>query len=93
MLPTMPDGQIGARSSSIGIAASASPAARIAARAALTAFVIMLVFGSVGVILWIGGQDVLTGRITPGELSAFVFYAVVVAGSVGAISEVRLISS
>ena len=52
---------------------------RIAARAALTAFVIMLVFGSVGVILWIGGQDVLTGRITPGELSAFVFYAVVVA--------------
>ncbi len=61
---------------------------RIAARAALTAFVIMLVFGSVGVILWIGGQDVLTGRITPGELSAFVFYAVVVAGSVGAISEV-----
>ena len=61
---------------------------RISARAALTAFVIMLVFGSVGVILWIGGQDVLTGRITPGELSAFLFYAVVVAGSVGAISEV-----
>jgi ATP-binding cassette subfamily B protein len=61
---------------------------RIAARAALTAFVIMLVFGSVGVILWIGGQDVLSGRITPGELSAFVFYAIVVAGSVGAISEV-----
>ncbi len=61
---------------------------RIAARAALTAFVIMLVFGSVGVILWIGGRDVLDGRITPGELSAFVFYAVVVAGSVGAISEV-----
>ena len=46
---------------------------------------LMLVFGAVGVILWIGGHDVLTGRITAGQLSAFVFYAIVVAGSVGAI--------
>ncbi len=61
---------------------------RIRFRAALTAVVIMLVFGAVGVILWIGGHDVLAGRITPGQLSAFVFYAIVVAGSVGAISEV-----
>jgi ATP-binding cassette, subfamily B, bacterial len=61
---------------------------RVAARAALTAFVILFVFGAVGVILWIGGRDVVTGRLTPGELSAFVFYAVVVAGSVGAVSEV-----
>jgi ATP-binding cassette subfamily B protein len=41
----------------------------------------------VGVILWIGGHDMLAGRISGGQLSAFVFYAVVVAGSVGAISE------
>jgi ATP-binding cassette subfamily B protein len=61
---------------------------RIRARAFLTATVMMLVFGSVGVILWLGGHDVLSGRITAGELSAFVFYAIVVAGSVGAISEV-----
>jgi ATP-binding cassette subfamily B protein len=61
---------------------------RIRARAFLTAVVMMLVFGSVGVILWLGGHDVISGRITAGELSAFVFYAVVVAGSVGAISEV-----
>jgi ATP-binding cassette, subfamily B, bacterial len=61
---------------------------RVAARAALTAFVILFVFGAVGVILWIGGRDVVAGRLTPGELSAFVFYAVVVAGSVGAVSEV-----
>lgn len=61
---------------------------RIRARAFLTATVMMLVFCSVGVILWLGGHDVLAGRITAGELSAFVFYAVVVAGSVGAISEV-----
>ncbi len=61
---------------------------RIRSRAALTAVVMMLVFGSVGTILWLGGHDVLSGRITPGELSAFVFFAVVVAGSAGAISEV-----
>jgi ATP-binding cassette, subfamily B, bacterial len=61
---------------------------RIRSRAFLTAIVMMLVFGSVGVILWLGGHDVLSGRITAGELSAFVFYAIVVAGSVGAISEV-----
>ncbi len=61
---------------------------RVAARAALTAFVILFVFGAVGVILWIGGRDVVAGQLTPGELSAFVFYAVVVAGSVGAVSEV-----
>jgi ATP-binding cassette subfamily B protein len=38
--------------------------------------------------LWVGGQDVLQGRTTAGELAAFVFYALIVAGSVGAISEV-----
>lgn len=62
--------------------------ARISARALLTAIVIVMVFGAVGTILWIGGHDVLDGSISAGELSAFVFYAVVVAGSVGAISEV-----
>jgi ATP-binding cassette subfamily B protein len=61
---------------------------RIAARAMLTAVVILLVFGAVSVILWIGGHDVLSGRISPGELSAFVFYAIVVAGAAGAFSEV-----
>ncbi|MCH7634332.1 MAG: ATP-binding cassette domain-containing protein [Proteobacteria bacterium] len=61
---------------------------RIRVRAALTALVIVLVFGAVGTILWIGGHDVMEGRISAGELSAFVFYAVVVAGAAGAISEV-----
>ncbi|MCO6441967.1 MAG: ATP-binding cassette domain-containing protein, partial [Nitrococcus mobilis] len=40
------------------------------------------------VILWQGGHDVLAGRMSVGELSAFVFYAVLAAGAVGAISEV-----
>jgi ATP-binding cassette subfamily B protein len=61
---------------------------RIGQRAILTALVMLLAFGAVGVILWIGGHDVLAGQITAGELSAFVFYAVLVAGAVGAISEV-----
>ena len=61
---------------------------RIRARALLTACVMLLVFGAVSVILWLGGRDVLAGRLTAGELSAFVFYAAVVAGGAGAISEV-----
>ncbi|MCZ6859514.1 MAG: ABC transporter transmembrane domain-containing protein [Alphaproteobacteria bacterium] len=60
---------------------------RIRARSTLAAMVILLIFGAIGVILWIGGRDLMAGRITAGELSAFVFYAVVVAGSVGAIAE------
>ena len=61
---------------------------RIRARALLTAIVILLVFGAIGIILWIGGRDVISGRLSAGDLSAFVFYSVIVASSVGAISEV-----
>jgi ATP-binding cassette subfamily B protein len=61
---------------------------RTGMRAVLTAIVILLVFGAIAVVLWIGGHDMLAGRITPGELSAFVFYAVLAASSAGAISEV-----
>ncbi|MDH5285779.1 MAG: ABC transporter transmembrane domain-containing protein [Betaproteobacteria bacterium] len=69
-------------------AAFAAGKRRIAQRAMLVALVILLAFGAVGLILWIGGRDVLAGRISPGELSAFVFYAVIVASAVGTISEV-----
>ena len=68
--------------------AFATAVLRVRNRAALTAVVIAFVFGAVTIVLWIGGRDVLSGRITPGELSAFVFYAIVVAGSTGALSEV-----
>jgi len=61
---------------------------RVRQRALLSAFVIVIVFAAVGVILWVGGYDVLEGRMSPGTLSAFVYYAVVVAASVGALSEV-----
>jgi len=61
---------------------------RISTRAVLTALVIFLVFGAINLVLWIGGENVLSGTISTGQLSAFVFYSVVVAGAVGAISEV-----
>src|SRR6476659_2094346 len=61
---------------------------RVRQRALLVAAVIVLVFGAVGVILWIGGHDVVADRLSAGQLSAFVFYAVLVAGAVGSISEV-----
>ena len=63
-------------------------ARRARARALLAAFVITLVFGAIVVVLWIGGHDVVAGRITPGQLSAFVFYAAVVAGAFGGLSDV-----
>lgn len=61
---------------------------RIKIRSFMTASVIMLAFGAMAVILWIGGNDVISGTITPGELSAFIFYAMVVAFAVMLISEI-----
>ncbi|MES2984009.1 MAG: ABC transporter transmembrane domain-containing protein [Pseudomonadota bacterium] len=61
---------------------------RIRMRALLTAIVICLIFGAIVTVLYIGGQDVIAGRISAGDLSAFIFYAVVVAGALGAVSEV-----
>ena len=58
------------------------------ARAILTAFAIFLVFASVVVVLWIGAQDVLAGRMTAGRLSQFVLYAVFAAGGLGELSQV-----
>ena len=60
---------------------------RIAQRAVMTTMVIFVVFAAVGFLLWMGGHDVLTGTISAGDLSAFVFYAVLVATSGGSISE------
>lgn len=61
---------------------------RIRQRAALISVVILLVLGAVGVMLWVGGMDVIAGRISPGDLAAFVFYSLIVGSSFGTISEV-----
>jgi ATP-binding cassette, subfamily B, bacterial len=55
--------------------------------AAMVATVIVLAFCSVAVVLWVGGHAVLAGEMSPGDLSAFVFYAVLIAGGVMALSE------
>ena len=61
---------------------------RIRQRAALIAVVIMLVFGGLASMFWVGGSDVMSGAMSAGELGAFVFYAVMVATAVATISEV-----
>ena len=61
---------------------------RIQARAALTAIIIVMVFGAIVLVLWLGARAVLEGSMTAGVLSQFVLYAVLVATSIGALSEV-----
>ncbi|RWX79029.1 ATP-binding cassette domain-containing protein [Neorhizobium lilium] len=65
-------------------------AARVAikARALLTGFGILLVFGSIVGVLWYGAQNVLSGAMTAGTLGQFVLYSVIVASSLGQLSEV-----
>ena len=54
----------------------------------LSGTVIFLVFCGITVILWIGGRDLLSGTITAGELSAFVFYSFLIASATGGLSEI-----
>jgi len=69
-------------------AAYAAGVDRIRVKAFLIASVMLIAFCAVGVILWVGGHDVLAGRLSAGELSAFVFYAGIVASGAGTVSEV-----
>lgn len=61
---------------------------RIRTRAWLTAMSITIVFGAVVFVLWIGAHDVITGRMTGGQLGQFLLYAILVAGSTAALSEI-----
>lgn len=61
---------------------------RIKQRALLIAAVIFLVFVAITSLIWVGGSDMLAGELTGGELAAFIFYAVMMAGAVATISEV-----
>jgi ATP-binding cassette subfamily B protein len=66
----------------------ASAARRINTRALMTMIVIFLIFSGVVGVLWIGARDVRTGDMSVGELVQFVIYAIMVAGAVGALSEI-----
>jgi len=61
---------------------------RIATRAVMTVIVIFLVFAGIVGVLWIGANDVRAGTMSAGQLVQFVIYAVLVAGAVGALSEI-----
>jgi ATP-binding cassette subfamily B protein len=61
---------------------------RIQARAFLTALAIVLVFGTIVFVLWLGAHAVLEGTMTGGDLGQFILYASIVAGAIGALSEV-----
>lgn len=61
---------------------------RVKQRSFLIAIVIFLTFGAISGMLWVGGMDVLQGKMTGGELGAFVFYAIMVAMSVATVAEV-----
>ena len=61
---------------------------RIATRSVMTVIVIFLVFSGIVGVLWIGARDVRSGVMSTGELIQFVIYSVMVAGAVGALSEI-----
>ena len=60
---------------------------RMKARALMTAMIIVVMFGGVTLVLWLGAQDVIGGRMTPGALLQFVLLSVFAAGAVGALGE------
>ena len=60
---------------------------RITMRSVLTAMAIVMSFSVIVFVLWIGAQQVTAGAMTLGELTQFVLYAVLIAGSIGALSE------
>jgi ATP-binding cassette, subfamily B, bacterial len=60
---------------------------RMKARALMTAMIIVVMFGGVTLVLWLGAQDVIAGRMTPGALLQFVLLSVFSAGAVGALGE------
>ena len=61
---------------------------RIRARSLLTVVAILLVFGAIVFVLWLGAHAVIRGSMTGGELGQFILYAAIVAGAIGALSEV-----
>lgn len=60
---------------------------RIKMRSLLTAMAIVMAFAVIVFVLWIGARQVTAGAISLGELTQFVLYAVLIAGSIGALSE------
>ena len=60
---------------------------RVRARSLLTVVAILLVFGAIVFVLWLGAHAVIEGRMTGGDLGQFILYAALVAGAIGALAE------
>jgi ATP-binding cassette subfamily B protein len=60
---------------------------RMRARALMTALIIIVMFGGVTLVLWLGAQDVIAGRMSTGALLQFVLLSVFSAAAVGALGE------
>jgi len=61
---------------------------KIRIKALMVALVIAFAFGGIALVLWIGGHDVLNGKISAGELSSFIFYSVITATSLVSLSQI-----
>jgi len=61
---------------------------RTKARAGITAMGVILVFGAITFVLWLGSRAVVAGQMTGGELGQFLLYAAFVGSSAAALSEV-----
>ena len=61
---------------------------RIGLRALLSVIIVVMVFGAIVLVLWLGAHAVMEGSMSAGELSQFVLYAIIVASSIGALAEV-----
>lgn len=82
------EGQTRAAFAEVTEKAYRSAQTRVKVRSLMTVIVIFLTFTGIVGVLWIGARDVRAGGMTPGELVQFVIYAVLVAGAVGALSEI-----
>ena len=82
------EGQTRAAFAQVTEKAYLSAQTRVKVRSLMTVIVIFLTFTGIVGVLWIGARDVRAGAMTPGELVQFVIYAVMVAGAVGALSEI-----
>lgn len=61
---------------------------KIRIKALMVALVIAFAFGGIAIVLWVGGQEVLNGKITSGDLSSFIFYSVITATSLVSLSQI-----
>lgn len=61
---------------------------RLLLKSWLTLLVMLLVFAAIGSVFWLGAHPYISNDLTPGQLTSFIFYAIMVAGTLGSFSEI-----